>query len=301
MKKILHIIGFVSFVLILGIVFIVVWSTGKMPKTSQQTSYAPTIATSMGIPMGIEMMDQAQQKDMLGNGTSAEDRAKIGPKIIKNGSLTIRVSQLEQKLDELTGLAKDLGGYIDESRISDSGNNRTAFATLRIPSNKFDEGVSAIRKMALVVFDQYTNSEDVTAQFVDLDARLKAAKAEEAQYLEILKRAGSIKDTLEVAARLGEVRSRIEQMEGELRYLRDHTDYATLSVQMTEETSIAAPTRTWKPWETLKQSFQGLIIALQVLIDILIVAATFLIGFLLPILIILGLIAWIIRRLISPS
>ncbi len=181
--------------------------------------------------------------------------------------------------------------------MNDNNGVKSGSITIRIPEAKYDETVAAVKKLALVVFSESSNANDVTAQYIDLNARLKAAQAEEAQYLEILKQARTVQDTLQVTAQLADVRSRIEQLQGQLRYLSDQTDYATLTVSLTEEAHVEVPTRTWKPWETFKQSLRGLVTALQVLVDVLITGAVFVIGFLLPILVVLALIAWCIRAL----
>ncbi len=66
-------------------------------------------------------------------------------------------------------------------------------------------------------------------------------------------------------------------------------------MNLTEQAHVEIPTRTWKPWETFKQSLHGLILALQALIDILITGIVFVIGFLLPVLLVLAIILWLIR------
>lgn len=231
-------------------------------------------------------------------GAGPEDRAAVGQKIIRTGSLTLRVDDAAKRLEEVRVITEQAGGFVASANLNDQAGLKTAYATLRIPTDKFRATTDTIKKLASTIFDESENGQDVTDQFVDLDARLKAAKAEEAQYMEILKNARSIEDTLNVAARLGEVRSRIEQMEGQMRGLDDRTSYATLTVTMTEEARVEAPTRVWKPGETLKEAMRALVESLQSLVDALIAFAVFFAGLVLPILIVLGLIAWIVRVII---
>lgn len=230
-------------------------------------------------------------------GAGSADRERIGPKIIRNGSLTLRVDDVEKRADELKTLALSKNGFVASSNISDVNGVKNGYLTIRIPSDKFDETVAAAKKLALVVFNESSNADDVTAQYVDLDARLRAAKAEEAQYLEILKQARSVEDTLNVSARLADVRTRIEQIQGQLRSLNDQTDYATLNISLTQSAKVEIPTRTWKPFETLKESLRVLVIALQALVDIIITGLVFLAGFLLPIILVIVLAAWIVRMI----
>lgn len=228
-------------------------------------------------------------------GAGPDDRDRVGQKIIRNGSLTLRVDDASKRLEEARLIAEQNGGFVASANLNDRSGVKTAYATLRVPTDKFRIVADSLKMLASTVFDESENGQDVTDQYVDLEARLKAAKAEEAQYMEILKDARTIEDTLNVTSRLGEVRSRIEQMEGQMRGLEDRTSYATLSVTMTEEARVEAPTRVWKPGETLKEAMRALVESLQGLADALIAFVVFFVGLVLPILIVLGLIAWFVR------
>lgn len=232
-------------------------------------------------------------------GAGPDDRERVGQKIIRNGSLTLRVDDASKRLEEARLIAEQNGGFVASANMNDRAGVKTAYLTLRVPTDKFRATADALKKLASTVFDESESGQDVTDQYVDLEARLKAAQAEETQYMEILKSARTIEDTLNVTARLGEVRSRIEQMEGQMRNLEDRTSYATLTVTMTEEARVEAPTRVWKPGETLKEAMRALVESLQSLADALIAFAVFFVGLVLPILIVLGLAAWFVRWLIS--
>lgn len=230
-------------------------------------------------------------------GAGPDDRERVGQKIIRNGSLTLRVDDAAKRLEEARMIAEQQGGFVASANLSDRAGIKTAYLTLRVPTDKYRATADALKQLASTVFDESESGQDVTDQYVDLEARLKAAKAEEAQYLEILKSARSIEDTLNVTARLGEVRSRIEQMEGQMRNLEDRTSYATLTVTMTEEARVEAPTRVWKPGETFREAMRALVESLQALADALIAFAVFFVGLILPILVALSLAAWMLRVL----
>jgi len=236
-----------------------------------------------------------------GSGATIKDRAAVDAKIIRTGSLSLRVDDAEKRMDEAKALAKQLNGFVASSNLRESNGVKTGYITVRVPSDKYDALVAECKKLAALVLSESSDAEDVTAQFVDLEARLKSAKAEEEQYMAILKQAKNVEDTLKVTQSLNEVRSRIEQMQGQMRYLTDRTDYSTLNITLTEETKIQLPTKTWKPLETLRQTFQGLIVSLQGLVDFLIGLAIYGIGFLLPIFLLLYLAyrlgRWVIRKL----
>ncbi len=236
---------------------------------------------------------------MPGPGADADDRARVGERVIRTGSLTMRVDDAAKRLNELRTLTEAAGGFVASANTSDNNGVKTAYATVRVPNEKFRETMEAAKRLASTVFDESEAGQDVTDQYVDLEARLKAAKAEEAQYLEILKRASDIEDTLNVTARLGEVRSRIEQMEGQMRFLNDRTTYATLSVTLTEEAKVVVPSRVWKPGETFRLALRGLVESLQDFADFLITGGVFLIGFVAPVLLVIGLVVWIVWRIVK--
>lgn len=292
----------------------IIWKSTKQlvnlgPSPAMQAMYgesgggfaagSPGTATSMPLKDGADMYLAREEMRisppyMPEPGASPEDRDRVGQKIIRTGSLMLRVDDAAKQMEALKQLAERMGGFISSANLTDNGGVKTAYATLRVPTDKYRSTVDEAKKLATLVLSEQESGDDVTDQFVDLEARLKAARAEEAQYLEILKTARTIEDTLAVTERLANVRARIEQMDGQMRYLNDKTSFATLSVTMTEDTRIEAPTKTWDPGETVRMATRALIETLQGLIDALIAFGVFFIGLVLPILLVLGFIAWIL-------
>jgi len=265
-------------------------SGGSVASVSEMAPGAPSIAVDkqmIAVPSPVPPVD--------GTGATADQRAAVGAKIIQTGSLTLRVDDANQTLGRLKALAAEKGGYVSDSNASENNGEITASITLRIPSAKFNETVDAAKKLASTVLDESTNAQDVTAQFIDLQARLTAAKAEEQQYLQILQKAVKVDDILQVTQYLSNVRAQIEQLQGQINQLTGQTDYATLSITLVQSASIQAPTPTWKPLETARQAAHALIIALQALVDVLITVVIFAIGLLLPIVLVLGLVIWLVR------
>jgi hypothetical protein len=271
------------------------YAVAGMPAPMAQEMYA---RDESGVAMGeMDAMFYAKpiMPPVTTPGAGPDDRERVGQKIIRNGSLTLRVDDAAKRLEEARMITEQQGGFIASANLSDRAGVKTAYVTLRVPTDKYRAVADALKKLASTVFDESESGQDVTDQYVDLEARLKAAKAEEAQYMEILKSARSIEDTLNVTARLGDVRTRIEQMEGQMRNLDDRTSYATLTVTMTEEARVEAPTRVWKPGETFKEAVRALVESLQGLADALIAFVVFFIGLVLPIILVLGAMVWITR------
>ncbi len=312
-------VGIISLLLIIAIVALIVKSTVPMFK-GELNSVSPQLGgggvmrdssmaygTTAGSP-GKAMMEGGYDEyarpmiapaPMPPGGATPADRDRVGEKIIRNGSLTLRVDDAAKRLEELRVIVTNAKGFVASSNITDNANIKTAYATVRVPNDKFDDVRKAVKGLASTVFVESENSDDVTAQFVDLSARLTAAQAEEKQYLEILKRAGTIEDTLAVTQQLSQVRMVIEQLQGQMRYMNDQTSYATLTITLTEEAKVEAPTRVWKPGETFNLAMRGLVESLQELADLMITGAVFVVGLLLPIVLVFGLVLWIVWRIVK--
>lgn len=100
-----------------------------------------------------------------------------------------------------------------------------------------------------------------------MEARLKNMKAEEAQYLIILKKALTIKDILSVQNELGDVRENIERLQGQIQYLGRQTEMSTIVVNITSKADVTIFGIYWKPISVLKQAFHNLVVGLTEYID----------------------------------
>lgn len=192
-------------------------------------------------------------------------------KVIKTGSLSLLVKKAEEVAGEIRELAARLGGFIADSRIYEvSANVKSGSVTIRVPADRFDEAMDGVKKLAVKVERENVSASDVTEQFIDLEARLKSLRAEEAQYLEIMKRAYAVEDTLQVAERLSSVRGRVEQIQGQLQYLSRQIDMATITVSLTAEADLEVFGLRWRPLFVAKQAFRNMLSGLTSYADSLI-------------------------------
>lgn len=246
-----------------------------------------------GVPAPAPMPPEAAARK--GTDVSAAGRNDAEPqRIIKTGQLTLRVADAPKAVEDVRAAVTAKGGFVESSSLSDNGAGpRSAWMTVRVPVASFEATMDDLKRVSVLVLNETVHGQDVTEQFVDLEADLRNARAEEASYLEILKRSGDIEDVLAVTQRLADVRGRIERLEGRKRYLENRTDFATISVTLTEETRVEVPTRTWKPLEVLRTALRDLVVSLQGLVDFLIRFVIAVVGLLLPIGIIVAVIIWI--------
>lgn len=168
-------------------------------------------------------------------GTLAAPDAK-GPMIEQNVSLHIVPTSYDQASAAIEKMAAAHGGYVATlSASAQTGSARDISVELRIPVRQADAFIEDLRKLGKVV-EETRSSDEVTAEYVDLQARLKAAKAAEQRLVELLgTRTGKLSDVLEVERELTRVRSEIESMQGQANVMLHQVNYATVKVELSEE------------------------------------------------------------------
>jgi Domain of unknown function (DUF4349) len=153
-----------------------------------------------------------------------------------SASLHIVPTNYDQASAAIEKLASARGGYVASlTANAQSGAARDVSAELHVPAKQADAFMADLRKLGQVV-EETRSSEEVTAEFVDLQARMKAARAAEQRLVELLgTRTGRLSDVLEVERELARVRSEIESMQGQSNVMAHQVSYATVKVQLSEE------------------------------------------------------------------
>jgi hypothetical protein len=192
----------------------------------------------------------------------------IDRKIVKNGSMVLEVNDITEAIAGVAAVATDLGGYVVYSNKSGDKDITYGQISIRVPSDLFDETFDRLRKLAVNVPSESTNSQDVTEEYTDLQAQLRNYEAEEAQYLELLKKAEKVEDILAVQRELYSVRGQIEQIKGRIQYLERTSDMALIDISLQKVKPIGGPT--WSALETLKSAARGLVSFGKALANILI-------------------------------
>jgi len=226
--------------------------------------------------------------------TAGQTAAEVDQKIVKNGYLRLVVEKVSDSASEIARLATARGGFVQSSSVTERGDGTySGNVSVRVPVEKFEETMSAIKELATLVKSDTSTGQDVTEQYTDLQAQLRNAKAQEETYLAILKQARTVEDTLKVQERLGQIRSVIESYEGRLKYLENTTSYSTISVSLEEEATVRAPTKEFRLSAIFKNAVQTLVSAAQDLAAGLIYVVIVWGGILLPI----ALLAWIVWKI----
>jgi hypothetical protein len=158
-------------------------------------------------------------------------------KIIRNAELTVEVDNPKNAEQAATAIAEKLGGFTVSSELHQYGeaeerSTLTIELVLRVPAEQFQQVLTQLRALSVRVSSEKITGQDVTEEFIDLEARIRTEKALEAQYLDILKDAKTVKDALDVHAHLAEVREQIEKAEGRRHFLENQTSLSTVRLEL---------------------------------------------------------------------
>ncbi|MBK7996745.1 MAG: DUF4349 domain-containing protein [Blastocatellia bacterium] len=157
----------------------------------------------------------------------------IERKIIRNAELDLELEKPAEAYIQISAIANTQGGFIvtsESQQIGENGQRMTVI--IRVPAAKFDDTLKQIRALAGRLLREKASGQDVTEEFVDLTARLKAKHALEDQFLEILKKATKVSDMLEVQNNLNNVRTEIERIEGRMRFLENQASLSTITITL---------------------------------------------------------------------
>ncbi|MGI9055064.1 MAG: DUF4349 domain-containing protein [Pyrinomonadaceae bacterium] len=165
-------------------------------------------------------------------------------KIIRNADLKLETNSPEEAQQKITQIAESKNGFVIETNQSSSNAKITTRdvvnMTIRIPAAKFDEAIAEIRATGSRVIEEIVKGQDVTEEFIDIEARLKTQLALEQQFLEIMKRATTVADALNVQRELAQVRGEIEKIEGRKRFLENQSSLSTIKIGLQTPTSLSA-------------------------------------------------------------
>ncbi len=176
-------------------------------------------------------------------------------KIIRNAEFTIESKNPTEDQHKIQAIAESLGGFVVTSEFQQSSAYLSKVNIIvRVPSAQFQVATDKIRGTGNQVLREKISGQDVTEEYVDLEAQLRAKKALEAQFLEIMKQAKKVEDALSVQEKLSEVRTEIERVEGRRRYLENQAALSTINVTLQTPVPLTVASQTGF-WASIRSSF----------------------------------------------
>lgn len=184
-------------------------------------------------------------------------------KIVKNGSISILVKNVDETAKQIYDKAISLGGYTSGSNFYNSGKNesKAGYIRLRIPVDKVDEFIKSVKVLAISVQNETINSNDVTSDFIDLQAIIKNLEVSETQLQGLMNKAGKVSEVLEVQRELTNTRTQIEQLKGQLKYLEGSSALSDITVNIAIDSGELPipPEDKWQPATIFRIALRELI------------------------------------------
>jgi PKD repeat protein len=230
------------------------WQTGaSVPSTTYatMTQTAPSKEGFYGVPTPTVTVPPMTTTTMVsinhgaGYDTAADNSPDIQRMVIRTGQLTLVVEDVGGAISSITNLASTFNGFVVSSNSWQDRDRMVGNISIRVEAQHFDEAIAALHNMAVDVTSESTSGQDVTEEYIDLNAQLTNLQASEAQLLELMKQAGDVDQILEVQKELTNTRGQIEQIKGRMQYLEQSTamsliqinlEQSKLSVDFTAET-----------------------------------------------------------------
>jgi hypothetical protein len=215
----------------------------------------PTIAKSSPLEFtGGSQLVVAAKRQSEPISAQKQESQSIDRKIIRNGDFTIESRNPTEDQHKIQAIAESLGGFVVTSEFKQSSVSiSTVNVIVRVPAAQFQAATDKIRGIGNRILHGKVSGQDVTEEYVDLEAQLRAKKALEAQFLEIMKQARKVEDALSVQEKLSDVRTEIERLEGRRRYLENQAALSTINFTLQTPAPLVAASQTGF-WDSIRNS-----------------------------------------------
>ncbi len=225
------------------------------------TKGAPTMAVSeAGISGSIGIMPPIPPIDEVAPAPNVKDRLTI-----TDTNLSLVVTNVRDALNAVISKTQELGGYMVSSNLTAPEDAPFATVTIRIPTPKREEAMSIFRALAYKVTSENVEGQDVTDEYVDIDAQLALLGETKLKFESIMKQAVAIDDILRVQQEISNIQSQIDNLKGSQNYLKQNADLSKVTIYLsTDELSLPyTPTNRFRPNVIVKQAFRSLLQDLQ--------------------------------------
>ncbi len=232
-------------------------SAGVAPQVAMEEAEAPAAEPSAG--MG---------EDGSYNSSTVQQTERL---VIKNANLSLVVADPAASMDRISAMADEMGGFVVSARLSQDQVEGVeiprAEVTIRVLSDRLDEALERIEAESdRLPLDKNVSSEDVTAEYTDLQSRLRNLESAEAQLREMMERATRSEDVLNIYQQLTQTREQIEVIKGRIQYFETSARLSSISVSLRATAAVRPLTiGAWQPEGVAREALQSLLSALKFL------------------------------------
>jgi hypothetical protein len=219
---------------------------------------------------GAESVDYPESMPTMAPAIDVAYQQPVERMIIRNGNVSMAVEDtrvarqtIEQMVDEMA----DEGAFIVSSNEYGGSPNASPYIdiTIRVPALRFDEAMERITALAAPGTSPTVSAsgQDVTAEYVDLQARLASLEAARDRLLELMRNAETTEDLLMAEQQLTQREAEIESIKGQMQYLAQSAALSSISISL-QPYILSQPVDTrWRPAETVRAAFDALINGLR--------------------------------------
>jgi uncharacterized protein DUF4349 len=193
-------------------------------------------------------------------------RAQATPerKLIQNAELGLIVGDVRSTAEEIRRLTELSHGEIDKLEILESSSGfLSATLLVRVPASGLGNALTEFKKLAVRVEREQISARDVSSEFYDNEAHMSNLRAEEQQYLAIMKQARTIKDTLEVSEKLSDARDKIERLQTQIQLMTHDIEMSLVNVALMQASDARVSGVRWRPVYNAKMAAHDLLVGLS--------------------------------------
>jgi len=239
---------------------------GSATQTNSDMTYSsePAMGAAMEAPMSTDMaMVEKSVPPIDGGVAGSGSTAPLNPGerlVIRDASLVLQVVDVSAADQQIRTAVSAANGYVLSSSTNGTDADAVIYLTLKIPSDQLDATITLVEKLSDKILSRSMSGSDVTEEYIDMSGRLVAQEAARDRLLELLKKAETVEAAVAVNSALTDVQSQIEQLSGRMRYLRQGSQFSSLSVEIRPipTTPIVNP-EGWQPLEDAKIALRGLL------------------------------------------
>lgn len=198
-----------------------------------QGSSGPSAPLGEPIRSPVPSASQAPSPDLGKIASLPREKALTVPAqqriVVRTVDMTLIVASVPAVADRIGALAAETGGWVVSSRRTE---RHRGSISVRVPADRLDEVLRELQKLAVEVKAENSTGQDVTDEYVDLQARIRNYQKTADQILKVMERPGEIKDILEVQRELTRVQEEIERLQGRLRFLEETAAFSLINVNL---------------------------------------------------------------------
>jgi len=249
------------FVLVILFWFIYKSYFQNLTRFNSGSSSTAFMGASVALPNAIglsKMADRAQIREFTKEAPPVPGANRL---VIHETNLSLLVKDVAKTLNAIEQAAVTAGGYLVNSNLSlpEAGANGTII--IRVPETQRSTTLNTIKSLGVKTVSENVTGEDVTDEYVDINARLDTLNKTKAKFEALLEQSTEIQDTLQVQREIINLQSQIDALKGQQKYLEQSADLAKITVYLsTDELALPyAPTESWRPQVIFKTAVRSLI------------------------------------------